>query len=270
MKLIFSILIFLFLLNHSIAQQKDKLNYLETIISDVEISLIDAGTFITYPLRMSGTEWIATAGIGAGSYYLINNDDKIRNKINTEVDQFESNFWGIFEAYGVVQYAELAGATVYGVGLFAENDEVRTLGRMIIQSLTYSGVSAMFVRMIAGRKRPPYTDDPLNFIGFTTNNSYQSFPSGHTTVAFALSTVLAEYFDSPWSRIGFYGIAGLSATERLINNEHWFSDILLGAALGVVSGIHVINEEAKRKNSKLSKLSIQPTFNGINFRYSLN
>ncbi len=270
MKFFYSLLLYLFSISHYFAQPKEELNYLETIISDVEISFIDAGTFITYPLRMSSTEWIATAGISAGSYYLIHNDDKIRNKINTDVDQFESGFWEFFENYGVVQYAELAGAAVYGVGLFAENDEVRTLGRMIIQSLTYSGATAMFIRMIAGRKRPPFTDDPLNFIGFTTNNSYQSFPSGHTTVAFALSTVLAEYFDSPWSRIGFYGIAGLSATERLINNEHWFSDILLGAALGIVSGIHVINEEAKRKKGSLSKLSIQPTFNGLNFRYSLN
>ena len=105
MKLFFPFLLYIFFINHSNAQQKEELNYFETIISDVEISLIDAGTFITYPLRMSATEWIATAGIGAGSYYLINNDDKIRNEINTDVDQFESNFWGFFEAYGVVQYA---------------------------------------------------------------------------------------------------------------------------------------------------------------------
>ena len=119
----------------------------------------------------------------------------------------KSSFWDISQKYGVVQYAELAGVATYTLGLLANNSEIRTLGRMTVQSLTYSGLTAMFIRMIGGRKRPPYTKDPTNFIGFTTDNSYQSFPSGHVTVAFALSTVFAEYLDSPWSRIAFYGMA---------------------------------------------------------------
>jgi len=74
----------------------------------------------------------------------------------------------------------------------------------------------------------------------------------------------------PWSRIGFYGIAGLAATERLLNNEHWFTDVSLGALLGIAGGLHVINEENKRGKKDNSRISIQPTFNGINFRYRLN
>ncbi|MCP5062744.1 MAG: phosphatase PAP2 family protein [Ignavibacteriae bacterium] len=138
---------------------------------------------------------------------------------------------------------------------------------MIVQSLTYSGLTAMFVRMIAGRKRPPFTNDHLDFNGFETNNSFQSFPSGHTTVAFAFSTVLAEYFDTPWARIGFYGMAGLSAAERLLNDKHWFSDVTLGALLGIAGGLHVISEEKNRKKKTRIGLTISPTFNGISFQY---
>lgn len=258
----FSVIIF--------SQQSENLNYFETILYDVEISLNDAGTFITYPIRMNTTEWISFTGVGLGTYFLVRNDDYFRDKINTKVNKYDSSFWKIFKKYGDIQYAELAGAAVYGVGLFAKDNEIRTLGRMLIQSLSYSSASTMLIKMIAGRKRPPFTDDPLNFTGFTTNNSYQSFPSGHTTVAFALSTVLAEYFDAPWSRIGFYSIAGLTAAERLINSEHWFTDVALGAALGFLGGIHVINEEAKRNNKVTSRLSIYPGLNGISLRYNLN
>jgi membrane-associated phospholipid phosphatase len=180
-------------------------------------------------------------------------------------------FWNATEAYGVVQYAEAVGSAIYIYGLIVEDPKTRTLGRMVVQSLTYSGLTAMFIRMIAGRKRPPFTDDPINFLGFTTDNNYQSFPSGHTTVAFALSTIMAEYLDSPWSRIGFYSIAGLSAVERLINSQHWFSDVAIGASLGIISALHVLKEESNRKNSlSKSRLSVFPSLNGFTFQYRLN
>ena len=41
---------------------------------------------------------------------------------------------------------------------------------------------------------------------------------------------------------------GLTATERIINTEHWFSDVAIGALLGIASGLHVINEENKKKS----------------------
>ncbi|PID63339.1 MAG: hypothetical protein CR986_00120 [Ignavibacteriae bacterium] len=246
-------------------------NIANTIYEDIEISICDGLGFITAPTRMDNSDALLFTGVGLSTFYMIHHDGYIRSLLNSEVDEYQNNFWIALEAYGVVQYAEAIGGLTYSIGLFAQHEKTRVLGRMIIQSLTYSGATAMFMRMIAGRKRPPFTKDPLNFIGFTTNNSYQSFPSGHTTVAFALSTVLAEYFDETWSRILFYGIAGLSATERYINNSHWFTDIALGAALGYVSGLYVINSEKKRNNNSiLNNLSISPTLNGISLIYRLN
>lgn len=250
--------------------QSNSDNYFDTIVKDAEIFFIDGYSFFTFPLRMNESQWLTTAGVGLGTFFMLENDDNLREKFGYEVEKYQSNFWRAFEYYGVVQFAELAGAATYGIGLFTNDDDIRIVGRMVVQSLTYSGLSAMLIRMIAGRKRPPFSDDPTNFIGFTTDNSYQSFPSGHVTVAFALSTVLAEYIDTPASRIGFYSLAGLAATERLINSQHWFTDVALGAFVGILGGLHVINEESKRNSSVKNKLSIIPTLNGISVRISLN
>lgn len=262
--------LFLFIFETLVAQESSIEKYYRTILEDAEIFIIDGYNFYTYPFHMSQPEWLGAAGVGIGTYMFIHNDDNLRNKIGYEVDKYDSEFWRATEKYGVVQYAEAAGVTIYALGLFTENSDIRTMGRMVIQSLTYSGLTAMFLRMIAGRKRPPFTDDPKNFLGFTSNNNYQSFPSGHATVAFAFSTIMAEYIDSPWSRIGFYGLAGLSAAERLINSQHWFSDVAVGAALGILSGIHVLNEETNRKNGNKSKLSIIPGLNGLTLQYRIN
>ena len=263
-------LLLLLLISSTNYCQNNSDNIFDTILKDSEIFFVDGLSFYTYPLRMDGSEWLTTAGIGLGTYLMLGYDDNLRLKIGSEVGRYENDFWNIFESYGVVQYAEIAGVATYGIGLLTNNSEIRKAGRMVVQSLTYSGLTAMLIRIIAGRKRPTYSDDPLDFITFTTNNSYQSFPSGHVTVAFALSTVMAEYIDTPLSRIGFYSIAGLSAIERLINSQHWFTDVVLGALLGIAGGIHVINEEAKRNDKITRRVSITPTLNGINLQIRLN
>ena len=64
-----------------------------------------------------------------------------------------------------------------------------------------------------------------------------SFPSGHTTTAFAAAEFLRqEYKDvSPWYGIAGYTAAAATGTLRLYNNKHWLSDIVAGAGLGILS-----------------------------------
>lgn len=69
------------------------------------------------------------------------------------------------------------------------------------------------------------------------NSKRNSFPSGHTAVAFMSATMLyKEYGDlSPWVGIAAYGSASLVAVGRMMNNRHWMSDVLFGAGVGVIS-----------------------------------
>ena len=62
-----------------------------------------------------------------------------------------------------------------------------------------------------------------------------SFPSGHTSAAFASATVLYEEFKdtSPLLAYSGYLFASSTAYLRMANNAHWLSDVLFGAALGI-------------------------------------
>jgi membrane-associated phospholipid phosphatase len=68
----------------------------------------------------------------------------------------------------------------------------------------------------------------------TSNNS---FPSGHTTTAFANAEFLRmEYKDiSPWYGIAGYAMAAATGTLRVYNNRHWVSDVVAGAGFGILS-----------------------------------
>lgn len=62
-----------------------------------------------------------------------------------------------------------------------------------------------------------------------------AFPSGHTTRAFVSASLLhKEYGErSVWYSIGGYGAATGVGALRVLRNEHWLSDVLFGAGVGI-------------------------------------
>ena len=107
------------------------------------------------------------------------------------------------------------------------------------------------------------------------NNYYCSFPSGHTTLAFLGATFTSYTFSKyfPESKfkvpvvIGSYTLATLSGTLRILSGSHFFSDVLVGAAIGSAIGITVpvlhefnsiINKKLDSKNVERVNFSLLP------------
>jgi hypothetical protein len=69
------------------------------------------------------------------------------------------------------------------------------------------------------------------------SSGYNSFPSGHTATAFASAEFLyQEYKDiSPWYGVAGYTMAAATGYLRMYNNKHWFSDVVAGAGIGIIS-----------------------------------
>ncbi len=68
------------------------------------------------------------------------------------------------------------------------------------------------------------------------NGGHLSFPSGHTTHAFAAATVLYwEYRESnPWIAYSGYSFACATGLLRIVHNRHWINDVLAGAGIGIL------------------------------------
>ncbi|WP_345954685.1 phosphatase PAP2 family protein [Mucilaginibacter sp. PAMB04168] len=64
-----------------------------------------------------------------------------------------------------------------------------------------------------------------------------SFPSGHSSTAFAAAEFMAQEYGelSPWYGVVGYSFATATAILRVYNNDHWFSDIIAGAGFGILS-----------------------------------
>jgi len=68
------------------------------------------------------------------------------------------------------------------------------------------------------------------------NGSLRSFPSGHTSVAFAMAHFMhKEYGEiSRWYSIGAYTCATTVGIMRVAKDAHWISDVMAGAGIGML------------------------------------
>ncbi|MBS1495371.1 MAG: phosphatase PAP2 family protein [Bacteroidetes bacterium] len=95
-------------------------------------------------------------------------------------------------------------------------------------------------------------------------SGYNSFPSGHTTTAFAAACFLQhEYKDvSPWYGIAGYAAATATGVLRMYNDRHWLGDVVAGAGFGILSTklAYLIYPAIKKKifKDKVSKTVCLP------------
>jgi undecaprenyl-diphosphatase len=92
-------------------------------------------------------------------------------------------------------------------------------------SVALSGLLNDVIKLIVGRPRP--TTGPLENQPFTFDYAYQSFPSGHTAVAFGLALSLGLLW--PRSRLPLLVFALAVAASRVILHSHYPADVLGGA-----------------------------------------
>ena len=101
-----------------------------------------------------------------------------------------------------------------------------------------------------GRSRPYTGAGPFDFHPFSfEGDDFLSLNSGHTGLAFSLSTVLAANIKPTGLKILAFIPAFLTGISRVYDNEHWASDVFLGAFIGYFMGKFVT--ELHNNNEKL-------------------
>jgi undecaprenyl-diphosphatase len=126
-------------------------------------------------------------------------------------------------------------AAVLAVGLLDRAGRRRALA-VGLACLTTVLVTHL-LKDLVGRSRP-FVVSPEGFwqwggpkMGFTKGSRWGSFPSAHTTGAFALSAALSWCY--PRGRALFMGLATITAAQRVMHTAHYLSDVLAGLAIGV-------------------------------------
>jgi undecaprenyl-diphosphatase len=101
----------------------------------------------------------------------------------------------------------------------------------VFLSVGVPGLFVAIVKRFIGRVRPS-SAGPFAYEPFHWRPDFASLPSGHTTTAFATLVAVGALF--PRARPFLWGFALLIAVSRIVVTAHFVSDVLAGAAVGVL------------------------------------
>ncbi len=243
-----------------------------SINKDISNFFDDGLNILKAPLNFSSSDLYITGAVVAFTGVAFLSDSQIKTTVSNNRTSFMDNVTPIGEKYGRSVTTGILGGGLYLTGLLFDNKDISSTGRMVVESVIYSGLTVGILKITLSRGRPYENDGPGDFFDYTLKEEDVSFPSGHTTTAFAVSTILARRINNVYATIGLYSLAGLTAYQRMYDNKHWFSDIVVGAALGYFIGSTIANSEEEResKNSFLSKVNLMPSVNQNGIGLSLN
>ena len=186
----------------------------------------------------------------AGAYSL---DYNLKDFAGHARSGFADKAFSVDKVYGS-GYTLIGIAGLYGYGVIFENREVRKLGLQTIEAVGYAGLITSVLKAVVGRSRPYTGEGKSMFRPFNVHAATTSFPSGHSTVAFAVSTVLANNTDNIFLKILCYTASSLVAYSRIYRNAHWFSDVVTGGAIGYFVG-DFVSHDTKRSTFAGSNVS---------------
>lgn len=213
----------------------------------------------------TGRDLLWAGGFVIGTVALAPLDLEVADAVRDSL--FQRNPWvrptaGAMRVLGWPGSLGVAGA-VYLAGRAADRPVLADMGLHAAAAIVLSEAVTGVGKTLAGRARPSRNaEDPYDF-GFgrgLRGSEYQSFPSGHATAAFAAASAVTAEIGERWpgrqlaAGGALYAAAALVAGSRLYHNQHWASDVVMGAAIGTFSGWKVVEYVHEHPETRLNRV----------------
>ena len=214
--------------------------------------------FVKIPLYWKGSDWLKVGVISLSTFACMPFDRAVTNTTRPNPHLYNSVPVIAGKIYGEWYTIGGIAASIGLYGLVAHNHESKNMALELFQAGLYSeGVTAILKTAI-GRERPTHTNESFTFKPFTfLDDNYQSMPSGHTTAAIALSTVLSRHAKTTFLKILAYVPAAFTIYSRIYQDQHWLSDVIPAMAIGYFAANWVVNLHERNKH-RVNLTSIYP------------
>jgi Capsule assembly protein Wzi/PAP2 superfamily len=207
--------------------------YTETTlgISLLKNIVLDEKAIWTSPahLRLADADWIIPfAGIAAVSFA---SDTHVSRGL-TGSPTFISRS-STFSNYGLAALGGVTGG-MYLLGKMTHDDHKQEAALLSGEAAVDAVGVTSVLQYAFGRQRPlDGTGQGYFWHGGT------SFPSDHSTAAWAVASVMTHEYPGTWSKLFFYGLASAISISRVTGKDHFPTDVLVGGAIGWFTGQHV-------------------------------
>lgn len=177
---------------------------------------------------------------------------EVKNSALTTIENFGQTY-----ALGVM-------GGFYLVGVISDNEKSVQVSQDLVAASLSSALVNQSIKVIANRSRPRDNQGTGDFKGYTGLNNNSSFPSGHTTEAFTLASVIASHYEETWVGVTAYSVAGLVGVARMYHDAHFASDVVASALIGTFVGKSIVKHNRTLRTGKVVLLPmIGPDFAGV-------
>lgn len=206
---------------------------------------VDQKNFWTGPLHMSQQQWEwAPAALLVGGLF-IKADQSIENHVPTNKTIVSHSVTASNAGVGALA---AAGAGLFLLGHLQSDDQKRETGILAGEAAIGVLADTEVFKYAAGRERPFTGTSPGRF--FVGGDS---FPSVHSSVSWAIASVIAHEYPGPLTQLLAYGTAGGVSAARWAGQKHFFSDVAIGAALGWYMGREVYRSHSHYSDADMAK-----------------
>ncbi len=199
---------------------------------------------LTSPLRVRTKDayWLAPLGAATGLAFAYDTNaetaegfDKGREDTANTISDF-----GSFYASGA------EGAAIYFIGLGRHNPKLAETGRLVAEAVIDSGTVVAATKLVTNRERPIEGDHQGSFWTNGTGSWHwdSSFPSDHAAATMALARVIAGEYPRWYVAAPAYTFAETISIARILANAHFPSDVVVGQAIGFLTGGYLLHHRA--------------------------
>lgn len=203
----------------------------------------EVGIF-TSPLRVKPKDayWLAPLGAATGLAFAYDTDAEQAAGIVPS----RSNTANTIAEFGSFPATAGESAAIYFVGVGVKNPKLAETGRLSAEAVIDSGTVTLVTKLASNRQRPLQGNGQGDFWPYGTAHWEwdSSFPSDHATATMALARVVAGEYPHWYVMIPAYGFAETIAICRILANQHFPSDVLVGQAVGFLAGGYVLNHRS--------------------------
>jgi membrane-associated phospholipid phosphatase len=237
----------------------------QRFVSDVKDAFNGSVHVFSQPNSWQGDNWLNLGYVVAGAALLSFVDKEIRNVFQRNQSKTADSFARIGEFYGEPLTIVLITGGIYLFGNIMDDKWARETAIIMTAALLPGGIYQTTAKISAGRARPYLELGPHYFDPFRMQEDYYSFVSGHTLAAMGASMVIARQFNSTIAKGLIYSLGILTGLSRVYSDDHWSSDVFLGAALAVATSHSAASWIDNDRNVAQGKLKwlVSPAPNGI-------
>lgn len=242
----------------------------DSLIQESDIYRFSDAVLYTYtqPARWQKKDFMRIAGLLAGTAAITLIDEPARRFFQRTQSDFPNEVEVVGFHLGKPYSAFITTGAFYLAGIVFNETWAKETGIQLGVTLLTSGVLQTLSKDLIGRARPGTGEGAYSFQPFSGQAAYHSFLSGHVSVAFGTSLVLASRVKNVPVKILLYSLAACTAMSRLYTDAHWLSDVAFGAALAwfcneTASRRLAGTSEGKRRGRLGGRWTISPSPSGV-------